>query len=247
MLRPNVALELHHVARWIGHHEGLMLVSAARESNRGAHQEFDAQFLEMIFQPGKICHMQQGQAVMPGVGARIGRDCTPLQVTYQLQDAAEAERDAVLEDTHGLRPEDFRVPAGRLLEVAARHGDVRDITSRRDRGVVQQAGGGLEFCGVGANCGCFTASARSLPARTSDMAAGMVTMSNGTCPPSVSATAGPPPLYGTWTMSIPVRSISSSPAMCDGVPLPTEAKCRRPGSALAIATMSAMLSICAPG
>src|SRR6266481_937885 len=143
-LRPNVALELHHVTRWIDHHEGLMLVSAVGESSCGAHQEFDAQFLEMIFQPGKIFHMQQGKAVMPGVGARVGRDRTPLQVTYQLQDAAEAEGDAVLEDTHGLCPEDFRVPAGGLLEVAAWHGDVRNITSRRDRGVVQQAGGGLE-------------------------------------------------------------------------------------------------------
>src|SRR5207244_64853 len=57
-----------------------------------------------------------------------------------------------------------------------------------------------------------TASARSLPARTCEMAAGMVTMSSHTCPPSVSATAGPPPLYGTWTMSLPVLSFSSSGA-----------------------------------
>ena len=39
-----------------------------------------------------------------------------------------------------------------------------------------------------------TASARSLPARTCDIAAGMLTMRSGTWPPSVSARAGPPPL-----------------------------------------------------
>src|SRR5260221_7739675 len=94
---------------------------------------------------------------MRGEGAGMGRVGPPSQVPHQLQPAAEAERDAVLEDTHGLCPEDFRVPAGSLLEVAARHGDVRDITSRRDRGVVQQAGGGLELRAAQLGYGLFSA------------------------------------------------------------------------------------------
>ncbi len=93
-LRPNVALELHHVAGGIDHHEGLMLVSAVGKSNCGAHQELGAQFLDMVFQPGKIFHAQERKAVMPRVCARIGHDRAPLPMTYQLQDAAEAERDA---------------------------------------------------------------------------------------------------------------------------------------------------------
>ena len=69
-------------------------------------------------------------------------------MTYQLQDAAEAERDAVLQDPHGLRSEDFRVPAGSLLEIAARYGDVGYVAPLCDLGVVQQGFGGLERCVV---------------------------------------------------------------------------------------------------
>ena len=46
----------------------------------------------------------------------------------------EAERHAVLEDSHRLRAEDFRVPAGRLLQLAAGQGDVGDVASFGDRG-----------------------------------------------------------------------------------------------------------------
>ena len=46
---------------------------------------------------------------------------------------------------------------------------------------------------------------------------------DSTWPPSASVTAGPPPLYGTCTMSTPVFSLNSSPAMCDGEPMPTDA------------------------
>ena len=52
-----------------------------------------------------------------------------------------------------------------------------------------------------------TASAFSLPAFTYWAAAGIDTHSSGTCPPITSVTAGPPPLYGTWTRSVRVRSL----------------------------------------
>ena len=84
---------------------------------------------------------------MPRVGARVFDAAAPLQVAHQLQHAAEAEGDPVLEDAHRLRPEHFRVPARRLLEVTAGHRHVGDIADL-DLGVVQQACGGLEFGGV---------------------------------------------------------------------------------------------------
>ena len=55
-----------------------------------------------------------------------------------------------------------------------------------------------------------------------DNAAGIDTMRISICPPSAAVTAGPPPLNGTWTISTPVFSLNSSPAMCDGEPTPTE-------------------------
>ena len=54
---------------------------------------------------------------MPGVRARILYYRTPLEVTYQLQDTAETERDAIVEDPYGLGAEDVRVPARGLLEI----------------------------------------------------------------------------------------------------------------------------------
>src|SRR5688572_11702287 len=124
-----------------------MLVSAVRKSNRRTHQELDTQFHDMVFQPAKIFHAQARKAVMPRVCARIGYDRPAFQVTDELQHAAKVERDAVLEDPHGLRPEDFRVPAGSLLEIAARHGDMSDVAPSRDRAVVQQPFGGPDFWG----------------------------------------------------------------------------------------------------
>ena len=78
----------------------------------------------------KVFHAQERQAVMPRIGARVVHDRAPLQVTHELQDPAEAERDAVLQHPHRLRAEDFRVPAGSLREIAARHRDVGDIAHR---------------------------------------------------------------------------------------------------------------------
>jgi len=86
----------------------------------------------------------------------------------------------------------------------------------------------------------------ALPARTSDMAAGMVTISNGTCPPSVSATAGPRlvrhmddvdpgPQHQQLAGDVRRRAIADRGEM----------QAARIG--LGLATRSAMLSICAPG
>ena len=105
-------------------------------------------FSTCSLQPGKILHAQKRQALVSRVGSRILLERAPLQMTDQLQDAAEAERDAILEDPHWLRPEDLGVPAGGLRQVTARHGDVGDIAPRRDRGVVQQAFGGPEACAL---------------------------------------------------------------------------------------------------
>ena len=96
--------------------------------------------LDMLLQPVEILHAQEREAVVPRVGARIGFDRAPLEVAHQLQDAAEAEGNAVVQDPHRLRAEHFRVPAGGLAEVAARHGDVGDVAAAGgDRRVVQQA------------------------------------------------------------------------------------------------------------
>src|SRR4029077_9807797 len=137
-LRPHVALELHYVAGRGGDHEGHVLVGTVRESNGRADQELDAQLLDVTRQPGEVLHAQEGQAVVPRVGTRIGRDRAPLQVAYQLQNAAKAEGNAVLEDAHRLRAEDARVPLCGLLEVAAGHRDMRDVAlAGRDLRVVQ--------------------------------------------------------------------------------------------------------------
>ena len=48
-------------------------------------------------------------------------------------------------------------------------------------------------------------------------------------------------------MWIPVRSFSSSPAMCAGVPFPTDAYAYRPGSFFAMATMSRSVAAGTPG
>ena len=89
--------------------------------------------------------------------------------------------------------------------------------------------------GCPARRGCawrvVTASARSLPARTCDMAAGMVTMSERHLAAERVGDRGAAALVRARG---PCRcrscSLSSSPAMCDGVPLPTEAKSACPAS-----------------
>ena len=56
---------------------------------------------------------------------------------------------------------------------------------------------------------------------------------NWICPPMTSATAGPAPLYGTWTMSVLVICLKSSTARCGVLPMPDEPKLRSPGFARA--------------
>jgi hypothetical protein len=92
----------------------------------------------MVPHPGEIFHAQEREAVVPRVGARVVDDRAPLEVADELQHAAEAERDAVFQFAHRLRAQYLGVPARGLLEVAARHRDVRDIEAGRDRGVVQR-------------------------------------------------------------------------------------------------------------
>src|SRR3954463_10562574 len=59
-------------------------------------------------------------------------------------------------------------------------------------------------------------------------------LSNITCTsPAMSAgSAGPAPLYGTWSMLQPVMLLKSSPERCTDVPLPDEAMFTLPGFAL---------------
>src|SRR5437868_12992908 len=59
-------------------------------------------------------------------------------------------------------------------------------------------------------------------------------LSNITCTsPAISAgSAGPAPLYGTWSMLQPVMLLKSSPERCTEVPLPDEARFTLPGLAL---------------
>src|SRR6059036_561656 len=67
---------------------------------------------------------------MPRICPRVDFGRTPFEMTDQLQNPAEAECDAVLEDPYRLRTKHFGVPASSLLECAARHRDVRDVASR---------------------------------------------------------------------------------------------------------------------
>src|SRR5438445_10660716 len=82
---------------------------------------------------------------MPRICPWVDFSRTPFEMTDQLQNPAEAECDADLEDPYRLRTKHFGAPASSLLERAARHRDVRDVASRNYPGVVQQAVGELEF------------------------------------------------------------------------------------------------------
>lgn len=145
ILRPDVALELHHVARRIDDHEALVLVRRFGKSQHGTHQELDPEALDVVAHSREIVALQEREPEMPRIRPWIGYDRTLFEMTDQLQDPAETERDAVCEDAHRLRAQHFGVPASGLIERAARHRDVRDVAPRGDLGVVQQAGGGLEF------------------------------------------------------------------------------------------------------
>ena len=67
-----------------------------------------------------------------------------------------------------------------------------------------------------------TASARSRPDLTCWWMATVLEKLNCTSPAMSAVSAGALPLYGTWTMLVPVRSLKSSAAMCCVVPAPAE-------------------------
>src|SRR6476661_11155552 len=74
-----------------------------------------------------------------------------------------------------------------------------------------------------------TASARSLPSRTSGNASDAGANSIVTRPASTSGTAVATPLYGMCRISRPAADFSSSAAICGELPLPPEAKVSSPG------------------
>ena len=78
-----------------------------------------------------------------------------------------------------------------------------------------------------------TATLFSLPPAASGRTLGITSIIIDTCPPIRSVAASAPPRYGTWTMSMPAMVLNSSPARCDVVPLPADAKKTRPGLARA--------------
>ena len=85
---------------------------------------------------------------------------------------------------------------------------------------------------AGERIAVVTASARSLPALMYSIDEGMVAKKTCTCPPSRSVSAGPPPRYGTCTMSAPAIILNSSPATCGVLPLPADAMLILSGLAL---------------
>src|SRR6266849_5328878 len=83
-----------------------------------------------------------------------------------------------------------------------------------------------------------TATGASFPGFTCGIAAGMVAKYSWTCPDRTSTIAGPAPLYGTCTISARARMRKSSPARCEELPTPAEAKLNAPGFAFASAMTS---------
>ncbi len=75
-----------------------------------------------------------------------------------------------------------------------------------------------------------TAIGRTLPARACAITVGMLPKVMCTWPPITSVSAGPPPLYGMCSMSVPVIALNISPDRCSEVPCPDDAKAYLPGS-----------------
>ena len=92
-----------------------------------------------------------------------------------------------------------------------------------------------------------TASARSLPLLMWRMVEEKPLNMTCTCPPSMSVTAWPLPLYGTCVILIPARLLSSSPVRCPTLATPVEAKLTAPGFAFASAINSCRLFACTEG
>ena len=75
----------------------------------------------------------------------------------------------------------------------------------------------------GSRVAVVTASARSLPAFTCGEALTTLSIMIGTWPAITSISAGPLPLYGTCSMSMPAARLKSSMPRWDGEPLPIDA------------------------
>src|SRR5215213_4500674 len=67
-----------------------------------------------------------------------------------------------------------------------------------------------------------TPRARSLPDWTCGHELVAASIAASTCPPIRSVTIGAEPLYGTWTIFVPVFCMKSSIAMCNDEPDPDE-------------------------
>ena len=93
--------------------------------------------------------------------------------------------------------------------------------------IVGSSGASFERCAV------VTASAFSLPALTCAIALARLSNMNCVSPASSACVAGAPPLYGTWTMSVPVSTLNSSPARWPALPLLPEPNDSLPGFAFA--------------
>jgi len=68
-----------------------------------------------------------------------------------------------------------------------------------------------------------TASACTLPPLICGSAADAVANISTVSPVITDSTAGGAPLYGTWLIATPVRSLKVSPDRCPGLPTPPEA------------------------
>ena len=92
-------------------------------------------------QSGKVCHLQESKPKVLRVGARIPCNGAPFAVAHKLQNTTETESDAIIEDSHRLRPQDMCVPSRRLVNIVAANGHMGDIPAQRDLGIVQEACG----------------------------------------------------------------------------------------------------------
>ena len=69
-------------------------------------------------------------------------------------------------------------------------------------------------------CGAATTMAISLPSRMKGSADGMLSKMIGTCPATVSFSAGPAPRYGMCVMNTPARLLNSSVCRWPMPPVP---------------------------
>ena len=90
----------------------------------------------------------------------------------------------------------------------------------------------------GTRCALLMAIALILPALMCGKAEARLSIISVTCPPSRSVIAGPLPLYGMPTMSMPAIDLKNSPVRCCDVPVPGYAQLIVPGAFFAASTSS---------